>query len=103
MHARPEQRLIGVDVADAGDVALVEQERFHRHATPAAALAQVLGAERIRERLDAEALSEVEPERIRAVHEMPGAEPTWVDVQQAVPGIEPEPDPGVDGLLRRVD
>jgi hypothetical protein len=29
---RPEQRLVGVDVSDSGDVALVEQDRLHRGA-----------------------------------------------------------------------
>jgi hypothetical protein len=34
VHARAEQRLIGIDVADAGDSFLVEHERFDRRDAP---------------------------------------------------------------------
>ena len=39
-----EQRLVGVDVADARDPALIEQERLDRGDSPARERAQMLGA-----------------------------------------------------------
>ena len=51
---RAEQRLVGVDVADARDVTLVEQERLDRRLAPARHRAQVLARELCVQRLESE-------------------------------------------------
>src|SRR6185295_10925971 len=47
------ERLIGVDIADAGDDFLIEQQRLEARAPPEQQLAQQRGRKRIGERLDA--------------------------------------------------
>ena len=74
VHAGAKQRLVGVDVADAGDPALVEQERLDRGAPPARQRAQQRGREGVVERLDAEARGEERLERLVADHQLAGAE-----------------------------
>src|SRR5207244_3322864 len=46
------ERLVGVDVADAGDTRLVEQERLQRRRPTERESGQALGGELARERLD---------------------------------------------------
>ena len=43
MDLRPPERLVGVDVPDAGDRPLVEDRRLHRRPPPCELLGQVLG------------------------------------------------------------
>ena len=47
------ERLISVDIADAGDDFLIQQQRLEARAAPEQQLAQQRRRERIRERLDA--------------------------------------------------
>ena len=54
MDLRRPQRLVGVDVAEPGDDALVEQDGLDRRLAPAQRRVQELGRERVRERLGAE-------------------------------------------------
>ena len=56
--ARRQQRLVGVDVADAGDDALVEQRGLDRARRPASARASGRRVEAVVQRLGAEALVE---------------------------------------------
>ena len=90
VHARAEQRLVGVDVPDAGDPALVEQERLHRRPAAARERAQVLGAEAGVEGLEAEARAQEGVERGAPVGELAGAEAARVDVEQLVAVVELE-------------
>src|SRR6202012_4753213 len=69
---RPEQRLVGVDVPDAGDPRLIEHERLDRGTPPPRARAQVLGGEPWGERLDPEPRGQVLLARLISVHEMAG-------------------------------
>ena len=55
MDLRPEQRLVGVDVAHAGDPLLVQEECLHRLLAAACLVAERLGREVGAERLDPEA------------------------------------------------
>src|SRR3954454_22628306 len=54
VQTRPIERLVGVDVADAGDARLVEQEGLQRRGPSRRHLSQGLGREVRGERLDAE-------------------------------------------------
>ena len=58
MDPRAEQRLVGVDVPDAGDVALVEQERLDRRPAPAARRRSVAPSSAPDERLEPQAGAE---------------------------------------------
>ncbi len=58
MNPRAEEGLVGVDVPDAGDPPLVEQERLHRCAAPARERAQRGPVERGVQRLGPEPLGE---------------------------------------------
>ncbi len=51
VDARAEERLVGVDVADTRDAALVEQERLDRGGAPARERTQVGGGEPLVQRL----------------------------------------------------
>ena len=55
VHARAPERLVGVDVADARDRALVEQRRLHRRSPVREALREVPWLVRLAERLAADA------------------------------------------------
>ena len=100
---RAEQRLVGVDVADAGDPLLVEQHRLDRGAGLRRKRVQVLAGELGLERLDAEPLAEEVVERLAAERELAGAEPPRVDELQLV-GAEVERDARVRGAaLGRVE
>ena len=55
----PEERLVGVDVADPGDPLLVEQEGLERRPAAGGDLAETLGGELVGQRLDAEPRGEV--------------------------------------------
>ena len=59
MHRRAPERLVGVDVADARDRALVEQSRLDRCPPPGNAAGQDVGGEPGRQRLRAQARGEV--------------------------------------------
>ncbi len=83
MDARAEQRLVGVDVADARDLALVEQQRLDRRRAPARERAQVLGREPLVERLEPEARGEERLQRLRAEQQLARAEAARVDDHQA--------------------
>src|SRR3954452_1343788 len=83
VDAGAEQRLVGVDVADAGDPLLVEQHRLDRRAAADGQRVQVLAGEAGRERLDAQPRGEERLERLTAQRELAGAETARVD--------EPEP------------
>jgi hypothetical protein len=95
VNARPEQRLVGVDVAHSGDPPLVEHEGLHRSGPSAGESAQVLGGELGRERLDPQPQREIRLSGRAAEQQMAGAQPSGIDVQQPVPIIEPEPNAGV--------
>ena len=88
MQARPEERLVGVDVADPGDARLVEQERLERRGASRRHRAQRLWRERGRERLDPEPLEAllelgvVDQERL--------AEAAWVGEPELATVVEPE-------------
>ena len=58
VQAGPVERLVGVDVADAGDPGLVEQERLQRRRAPGGHRSQRLRRELGRERLDADLAGE---------------------------------------------
>ena len=85
VDAGAEQRLVGVDVADAGDPLLVEQHRLDRRAAAAGERVQVLAGELGLERLDPQALGEEVVERLRAERELAGPEPARVDELAAWP------------------
>ena len=91
MDARAEQRLVGVDVPDAGHAALVEQERLHRSAAAARRAREDVGRELRVERLRADPLVEVFVELFGPLDHDAGAEPALVDEQQAVAVVEREP------------
>src|SRR3954447_4565901 len=102
VDARAEERLVGVDVADARDPLLVEQHRLDRGAAVAGQLVQALAGELGLERLDAEALGEEVVERLRAERELAGAEPARVDELQLRP-LEGERHACVGRALVRVE
>src|SRR5581483_7166587 len=73
MDARPPQRLVGVDVPDAGDRALVEDRSLHRRFPAGEPRGEIAGAEAVGERLAADAGVEVRIQLARLEQE-PGAE-----------------------------
>jgi hypothetical protein len=102
MDPRPEQSLVGVDVAHARDPALVKDERLNRRRPTPGLAPQVIGRELGRERLDAEPSFKVGIASLRAREEVTGPEASWVDVQELMLAVERESDPHVGGLHRRV-
>ncbi len=83
VHPRPEQRLIRVDVAHAGDPALVQQERLDRRRPALRQRPQVLRREALVERLEAEPRREERLERVAAQQQLARAEAARVDDRQA--------------------
>ncbi len=59
MEARPPESLVGVDVPDAGEEPLVEDERLQRRAAAGDPVGERARRERPPERLGADALCEV--------------------------------------------
>ena len=116
MQPRPEERLVGVDVADAGDAGLVEQERLQRRRAARRHLAQRLRRE-LRPRaarpraaakraveagvVDQEGLAEAarvgEPELAAVVEEEAGAQVARRG--RALALVQPPPLGGVELLL----
>ena len=82
VHARAEQRLVGVDIAHARDPPLVEQERLDRRAPPARERAQVRNGETLVERLEAETRREELLERVVADQQLAGAEAAGIGDDQ---------------------
>src|ERR1700730_12508804 len=74
MHSGPEEGLVGVDVPDARDAPLVEQERLDRSAAAAGEPFEPLGGETLVERLDPEALDEERIEGLGAEQQLSRAE-----------------------------
>ncbi len=95
------QRLVGVDVADARDPPLVEQQRLDRRAPPARERAQVLGGEALVEGLVAQARGEERLERLLAEQQLAGAESARVDDHQATLRSQLQPDADMAGLRAR--
>src|SRR5674476_1324398 len=87
LAARAEQRLVGVDVAHAGDAPLVEEERLERRAAALEGPAQVGNAEGVAERLRAHAGEELVLGRLWAFD--PAAEAPHVLKRQVRLLIEP--------------
>ena len=85
---RAEQRLVRVDVADARDPLLVEQERLDGRARAACERVQVLAGEVLGERLDAEPRAEVGVELGPAGQQPAGAEAARVDEAERVLVVE---------------
>ena len=88
VDARAKQRLVGVDVADARDPALVEQDGLDRRAPVARLQVELLGREVRAERLDAEARVEERVERGPAERELAGAEAARVAERDDVAVVE---------------
>ena len=78
-----EERLVGVDVADTGDAALVKQKGLHRRGTPARERAQVLGGEALVQRLQPQPRGEEELHRLLSQQQLAGAEAARIDNHQA--------------------
>jgi len=95
VDSRPEQRLVRVDVADAGNPALVEDERLDRRRAPARDRPQVTSRERGRQWLDPEAGTQVRITCVGAVDDVAGTEPPRVDIDQPMAVVEIDPDPCV--------
>ena len=86
-----EQRLVGVDVADAGDPPLVEDERLDRGGAPARLLAQVGRGELGRERLHAQPRAQIRrraPARRAAVAPVPNRRGSTYTITVAVVELE---------------
>jgi hypothetical protein len=103
MNTGPEQSLIGVDVADAGDPPLVEDERLHGCAAAARHGPQVIERELGGERLDADPLTEIAVASSGPGQQMAGPEPTRIHVHEAPTAGQLESDPRVGRVARRVD
>ncbi len=86
MQTREEQRLIGVDVADASDIALVQQRGFDRRAATAQRLPQDLRRKRVGERFWTELRQRV----LDLVGEIDGAEFAHIDESQLISAIQVE-------------
>src|ERR1700733_8426892 len=82
MYSSPKQGLIGVDVADAGDLSLVEQESLDGCGSAFGELAQVLGGEQLVKWLEAKTGGEERLERAAAEKELAGAEAPGVDARE---------------------
>ncbi len=100
---RAVERLVGVDVPHAGDLALVEQERLHRRAARARERVQVRAREVGRERLHAEPPREERLPRRRAERELAGAEAARVVEHQPAAAGEAEGHAAVARRLGRVE
>ena len=96
------QRLVGVDVADARDPALVEQDGLDRRAAVARLQVQVLGRELGAERLDPEARVEEGVELRAAERELAGAEAARVAEGDDVAIVELQAHAHVGRVARRV-
>src|SRR5213075_3004841 len=79
MDLRVPERLVGVDVPEAGHRPLVEDRRLDRSTPPAEALRQKGGGEPAAERLRAEPDGEMRP-GLRGIEQEPGPEPAEVAV-----------------------
>ena len=79
MEARPPERLVCVDVPDACEEALVEDERLQRRAPPGDLVGEGARRERPAERLGADALREVGLE-LAGLEEQPGSEAAHVAI-----------------------
>src|SRR4051812_19959716 len=95
MDAGAKERLVGVDVADARDAALVQQQRLDRRAPLARLQVEVLGREVRAERLDAQAAVEELLQRGAAERELAGAEAARVTEAQDVGVVELQAHAGV--------
>src|SRR5690606_17933512 len=84
-----EQRLVRVDVADARELALVQQPVADGDARAARERVQPLGGQLIRERLDAEALLPLLP--LSRGNQLEAPEATDVVVEDGVAVVEDEP------------
>ncbi len=85
VDSRTEQRLVGVDVADAGHPALVEQQRLDGRSPPAHHRAQVGGREVLVEGLATEPGREKHLEGLGAEQQLPCAEAPGVGDRKAHP------------------
>ncbi len=79
---RSEQSLVGIDVADARDPALVQQERLDRRRPALGQPAQVTHGEALVERLQPEPHREERLERIAAQQQLARAEAARIDDRQ---------------------
>ena len=98
VDAGTEEGLVGVDVADARDAALVEQEGLDRGASPAGEVAQVRGREALVERLDPEARREEALELLVPQHQLAGPEAPRIDDHEP---LAPRRGRAIDVLRRR--
>src|SRR6185436_4099404 len=80
MELRAPQRLVGVDVPEPGDGALVEERGLERRASPDEAVAEDAGGEALLERLRAEADGEIRLDLVR-FEQQPRAEAADVPVR----------------------
>ena len=85
VNLRAPERLVGVDVADPRDEALVEENRLHGRSPCRVCGAQVLGAEPLVEGLRAEPRGEERLERVGAADELRGAEAPRVGDDELLP------------------
>ncbi len=79
MDARPEQRLVRVDVAHAGDLALIQQQRLDRHPAPLCKPPQVFRRVPLLEWLQAEPSREELLHRLRPEQQLARAEASRID------------------------
>ena len=86
MQPRLEQRLIGVDVADAGHDALVEQHRLEAAVGPAQLLAPFRGVDVGRLRSQAKCVKEL-PQRVGVAKQRHAAETTHIAETQLLAAI----------------
>jgi hypothetical protein len=103
MHVGTEQRLIGVDVADTSNVALVEQERLDRAHATARHGRQPLACELVIERLQPESRIEKLLERVRAEQQLARAEAPWIDDHQPSFRLQVDPHARMDRLRLRFE
>ncbi len=83
MYAGAEERLVGVDIADAGDAALVEQKGLHRGGTPARERPQMLDREALIQRLQPQPRGKEVLHRLLPQQQLAGAEAAGIDDHQA--------------------
>jgi hypothetical protein len=83
VEPRPPERLVRVDVPDAGEDALVEDDCLQGRAAAREAVGERAGRERVPERLDADARREVRLE-LAGLEEEPRAEAPDVPVSDGV-------------------
>src|SRR5215218_2920977 len=94
----PEERLVGVDVADPGDAGLVEQERLQRRLSARRHLSQRLRGELGRERLDAQLREPLLQPRVLDQEGL--AEAARIGEPELAPVVKDEAGPQVPGLGR---